>query len=164
MTLFKQHLHHTFGGQFALVHVNLQREKYKQPIFVEISGIDKSAALSDAVKEIGLLARSDLFIGSMYSNWGRISLQLSSAVCVKSTEALWCPFTSCHEGRRDRGFCSHGAKVLMIPDKGEVAAHCAPEARKSYFEALRRWRRNEMENGLQQLCEEAMDDSMPLLF
>ena len=32
-----------------------------------------------------------------------------------------------------------------------------------YFEAMNRWRRGEMPRGLQQLCEEAQDESAPLL-
>jgi hypothetical protein len=48
--------------------------------------------------DLALLAKGDVHIGSWFSNFRRIAHQLSHSPAYASTDAKWCPFTTCTSG------------------------------------------------------------------
>ena len=111
--------------------------------------LDGRAALHEALLDLALLARADAIVGSMYSNFPRIALQLGGApLAYESFDAVWCPFQMCHGGRRDVNRMCTGRRPMHIARlelprvdlvrTERVAA--APPARRPWLEFLQQLR------------------------
>ena len=69
--------------------------------------LDARQLLVEALLDLGLLAQADAWVGSMYSNFARLALQLSDAGSDRGVgrgarfdyltfDALWCPYVLCN--------------------------------------------------------------------
>jgi hypothetical protein len=57
--------------------------------------------LAEALLDLGLLSQASVVVGSMYSNFGRLALQLTGNAAYESFDAYWCPYHMCQAGCND---------------------------------------------------------------
>ena len=57
--------------------------------------------LAEALLDLGLLSQASVVVGSMYSNFGRLALQLTGSAAYESFDAYWCPYHTCQAGCND---------------------------------------------------------------
>ena len=57
--------------------------------------------LGEALLDLGLLSQAAAVVGSLYSNYARIALQLAASPTYLSFDALWCPYHACQAGATD---------------------------------------------------------------
>ena len=67
--------------------------------------------------DLGLLAQGDVLVGSLYSNYARLGMQLGSAARHgfrhMSFDALWCPYHTCQAGCTDVERLCHNPSFLV---------------------------------------------------
>ena len=78
--------------------------------------LDGRAALHEALLDLALLARADAIVGSMYSNFPRIALQLGNApLAYESFDAVWCPFRCAMAAAATSTACAPAAARCTSP-------------------------------------------------
>ena len=104
--------HERRGGERLVAPVSFVENKLRR------GGMDARQALGEALLDLGLLAQASFIIGSFYSNFARLALQLSAAAQqpagpadgrlfksgygdYETLDALWCPYHVCQAGSAD---------------------------------------------------------------
>ena len=84
------------GTSFHVVLVGIDRVKLKSDTFVELrEELDRASLFEELWLEMGFLLQADVLLGSFYSNFARLALQLSTAALYIPLDSLWCPYCLC---------------------------------------------------------------------
>ena len=85
-----------FSGTFNVMVLDLDRRELKSDVFVEArTNLNRVRVFEEMWAELGLLVQADVLLGSFYSNFARVALQLSVARSYIPLDALWCPYCLC---------------------------------------------------------------------
>ena len=85
-----------YTGPFQVMVLDIDRKKLASSTFVESrTDLNRVTVFEEMWTEIGLLVQADVLMGSFYSNFARVALQLSDARAYIPLDAFWCPYCLC---------------------------------------------------------------------
>ena len=104
-----------YAGPFKVMVLGIDRKKLKSDTFVESrTDLDRVKTFEEMWTELGLLVQADVLLGSFYSNFARVALQLSNARAYIPLDAFWCPYCLCQLDMPR----SHGSEYSTAEWKG----------------------------------------------